>query len=695
MLDRRGFIKFVGGAVVGTLASPVIWKTLDDISIWTQNWPWIPKLEKGNGLNSWVRTTSKLCPSATGMRIRLVGGRPVRALGDSEHPLSRGGISALAGAEVQLRHSPARLRQPLKRKSDGSHVAIPWHEAEALLASALGTAREKGGMFCLSGDENGSMNELLSALTRKTGSTDFYLMPSEAHYASAAWRLVGGKGRIGYDFAQSDCVLAVGAEVLESWGPVVGNRRAWGNARAFGEKASMRLAYAGPVQNNTASGADLWLPLRPGTEPVLLLGMIRAFSQASLFSTSVPDDLAALAALWTPARVAEHAGIPETRLAALTKMVLEAKAPLVIVGAEPGKHCSTASMLLGIALNALLGRINTDGGLRALPVAEPVFPSAMKYDEMMAQDFTAAAQQVAAGKKTAPSLVLVYEANPVYAMPFEAGVGTLLEKAGFSVSFSCFFDETARRCDLVLPTAMGLERFDDVVTPYGVGEALYALCRPVAEPLYEARVAGDVLLNGAERAGLALGFKSYVNALEAKARAQGVEWSRLLKEGCVTTRSTVPSQTLHFPGEIVAAAVKAIPRKPAGQNLAVAVVDKRAFGTPDTGIPPFCTKLVTDAELVGYDLAARMNRKTAERLALEEGQHVFLVSGKTRIPARVQLFEGVVMDTVALAAGFGHENFDAFSDGKGSNVYSLFGTALEPGTSLAVWNCSDVKIVKA
>ena len=33
MLDRRGFLEFIGGAAVGTLATPVVWKGLDDISI--------------------------------------------------------------------------------------------------------------------------------------------------------------------------------------------------------------------------------------------------------------------------------------------------------------------------------------------------------------------------------------------------------------------------------------------------------------------------------------------------------------------------------------------------------------------------------------------------------------------------------------------------------------------------------------
>ena len=50
-LDRRSFISLVTGGVVGSLFTPVVWKTLDDVSIWTQNWPWIPTLNNGTELS--------------------------------------------------------------------------------------------------------------------------------------------------------------------------------------------------------------------------------------------------------------------------------------------------------------------------------------------------------------------------------------------------------------------------------------------------------------------------------------------------------------------------------------------------------------------------------------------------------------------------------------------------------------------
>ena len=694
MLDRRGFLKFVGGAAVGTLATPVVWKGLDDLSIWTQNWPWIPRLEKGNNLNTYIRTTSKLCPSASGMRVRLVNGRPVRVLGDRFNPLSRGGVSALASAEVQLRYSPARLKRPLRKTADGTYVAISWHEAETWLRAELAKAAKTGGLLCLSGDENGTMNELLSALTVATGSSDFYLMPGEAQTTAAAWKSLGGKGRVGYDFERSDYVLAVGAGVLENWGPVVANRRAWGKARPQDGEPTMRLAYAGPVQNNTAAGADWWLPIRPGTEMVFLLGIVQLLFAQGYPSAGV-ESFAQLAAPWTPEKVAEVSGLAPERLQQVVKQLRAAKAPLIIVGTDLAQGGEATPVMLGIALNTLLGRINKDGGLRILPVAEPVFAKAMSYGDMMAQDFTAAVRAVAEKKRPAPSMVMIYEANPVYAMPGDAGVKTLLDGAGFSVSFSCFFDETAKQCDLILPAAMGLERYDDVFTPFGFGETFYSLCRPVAKPLYEARVASDVLLDMARLIGLDLGYGSFVEALEARAARLGLDWSSLMEGTCFTNRVTLPLESLIFPTDLIAEALKARVTPPAKDTVAAATFTKLAFGTADSAIPPFATKLITDAELTAGELSASMNGATIRSLGLREGMKVRLVAGEVSLPARIRAFEGVAMNTVALATGFGHTDFDAFNNGKGANVMDLFTTVEEPGTGLAVWRCPDVKIVKA
>ena len=211
-MNRRGFLKFAAGGTMGLVASPIIWNTLYDAVYWSQNWGWIPRVPRGD--STYMRTISKLCPSGTGIRVRLVDGQPVRALSDPDNPLSRGALTALAAAETQLMVSPARLKEPLRRTPDGALVAISWEEAEKLLREKL--AEAGGSTACISGDPTSTVNELLSSLVESRGSADFYFMPDDEQAALAAWSAMGGMGRLGYDVDNSDFILAIGANMLES-----------------------------------------------------------------------------------------------------------------------------------------------------------------------------------------------------------------------------------------------------------------------------------------------------------------------------------------------------------------------------------------------------------------------------------------------------------------------------------------------
>ena len=698
MLDRRGFLKFIGGAAVGTLATPVIWKGLDDVSIWSQNWSWIPSLEYGNHENTFVRTTSKMCPSAVGTRIRLVGGRPVRVLGDPESPLSRGGVSSLAVTEVQMRYSPARLKRPLLKSADGGFREISWEKAEAILAQKLAAAKgQQEGVVCVSGDENGSMNELFSGFTAQMGSDRFFLMPSDAVSTAQAWQNMGGEGRLGFDFANSDYVLAIGANVLETWGTVVCNRRAWGDAHPTGKPATMRLAYAGSVQGNTATGADMWLPILPGTETYLLLGIAHQLLKAGkVAAVDELDAFKAAAAPWNKEKTCEATGLTAAMFDAFMKDLMQAKAPVVLVGSDTDQSLGTLPAMLGIAVNVLMGRLNRDGGVRCVPTTKPVVAGGLDYNAMMSRDLLGYAASVAAGSTPDIGVLMFYEANPVYALP--KALDAVFTKSAFSVSFSCFLDETAQRCDLVLPNALGLERYDDVAYPFGYGKLIYTLVTPVAEPLFQARPAGEVLIGLSEKLGLKLGVTDVVDMLRAKAVVTGADWA-VLSGGDAFVSDAVLSHAgkLSFglaPG-FTATLAKA-PEKAASRQLSVAYVNKLALGTAETAIPPFNTKLIDREELEKNVLVAAVNGATLKKLGLYEGNMVTLTGKSAVLRARLRVFEGVTNDTVALTMGFGHTAFGEFNDGKGMNVMTLVAPVAEPGkTGLGPWCGTIVNVAKA
>src|SRR5262249_44799489 len=72
-------------------------------------------------------------------------------------------------------------------------------------------------------------------------------------------------------------------------------------------------------------------------------------------------------------------------------------------------------------------------------------------------------------------VLLVHDANPVYALPKAGGFAERMKKVPFKVSTSMYLDETASLCDLLLPQHHALERWDDAAPRAGV----HGLMQPV------------------------------------------------------------------------------------------------------------------------------------------------------------------------------------------------------------------------
>ncbi len=684
---RRAILKFIGGAVVGVVATPIIWKGIDDTAIWSQNWPWIPKNMDGETI--FAPAISKLCPSNQGLLVQLTGGRPVRTHGNPGHPLSLGGLSALAAAEVQLLYSPARVKRPMRRNADGSYAAISWDEAMKALVEGLRGGLGQNRLACVTGDECGTISEFFSAFTVACGSAGrFFAMPGEAQAGARAWELSGGSGQIGYDIEKADYILALGANVLESWGTAIRNRRIFAAQRPHGEAPALGLAYAGPVQNNTASVADVWLPIKPGTEAAVALGLANLLI-AQGASADAPGfaEFKALAASFTPDMVKAVTGLEPQRLEAVAKALAGAKRPLVIAGSSCDQGGGTAPILAGLALNALLGGLR--GGIVGdLPIAGPVVARALSRTDVYKNDLAAFAAGLAKGE-AAPAALVVYEANPVYGLPRGKAFAKALETVPFKVAFTSFFDETAACCNLVLPIPMGLERADDADTPYGCGTVVYTQSAPVVKPLVDARPADAVLIAAAKELNIDLGLASLADAMAAKAAAYGAK----MKPGqAYKGASGEAPYSLRLRPDVIAAALKQ--PAPAGK-LGLALVERLSMGTANSGIPPFNTKTIRHNELSGEMACVMVNGATAADLKVGEGDRVNVYSGDASITALVSLSETVASGAAAVLLGLGHTALDEFSRDKGANVMDIIPAEAEPASGLFAWSRARVDIVKA
>ena len=656
-LNRRAFIQFAVGGGIGSMFTPMLWKLTDDVSIWTQNWHWIPRVP--GGAQESVPALSKLLPSGSAIQVCTVGGKPYATKGDPDSPLSGGGIDALSAAAVPLMRSPTRVAGPMKKSGEG-YEALTWEDATILLTEQLKAAGSS--VAAISGDETGTANDVLSAFVAGLGG-DYYMMPSAQTAAAKAYnQMMGGSGQVGYDLDGADLVLAAGADILESWGPTVAYSRAFRDSHPINEKATATYVYAGPVQNRTAAVSDKWVPVKADAMADFLLGVAYNLitSGKSISSGGFGALKGLLASKYTPDKVAAATGLSKDDIKGVADMLAEANSPVVV--ADYG--LSPAVAAAGIVVNLLLGAENS--GLVALRDVEPAVDGALTRVERMEKDLVADL----AGGKYAPKVSLIFEANPYFALPQAGQMAEALGKAGFTVAFSTFMDETAAQADLVLPNAFCLERFDDVVNPFGIGTAMHVTGAPVAKPAVDAKSIPDFLLELAENMGSGLGFDSFEEVIGAKDELAGSGPSREY------------ILDLDMPVDAFAAAK-------GGGTVALAAELLLNAGTPTLACPPHNAATIPATVIKGSDMFVHMNMSTAQGLGLAEGDMVKLTAAGGEVKAMVHVTETVASNTVAGFLGFGHTAWDEFSKGKGDNLLKVL-----PHSAGSGWAGAAVDIAK-
>ena len=226
-LDRRSFLSFVIGGAAGTALTPLPWKLTDDLSIWTQMWPWTPV--PPDGAYTYANSTCTLCPGGCGIQVRLVERRAVKIEGMAGHPVNDGGICPLGLSGLQMLYGPSRIEGPLKRageRGSGRWTPISWEEAIAEVAEKLGATCAAHGrpqaVAAINGAGRGTFSALVERFMTVYGSPNL-MRPASAvdAYEMALYRMHGQQAMVGYDLEKADYVLSFGSGLVEGWGSPV------------------------------------------------------------------------------------------------------------------------------------------------------------------------------------------------------------------------------------------------------------------------------------------------------------------------------------------------------------------------------------------------------------------------------------------------------------------------------------------
>ncbi len=528
-----------------------------------------------------VPSVCLLCPSGCGVLARVADGRVVKLEGNPMHPINQGALCPKGQAAPELLYNPDRLGVPLRQageRGSGQWEPITWDEAIQTVAQKLASLRDAGQpeqAAFLYGETRGQMRPLIERFMQVIGSPNAISHDSLNIEAAklANYYTQGVYDLPAYDLENSHYVLSFGANLLEAGRTP--QRMIIGYAfLRRGRTDRGKVVIIDPRQGISGAKADEWVPIVPGTDGALALGLANVIIRSGLvdsdfihnYSFGFEDfkDEAGkqhkgfknfVLENYDPARVEQITGVPTTTI---SRLAGEFAGNLPAVAILPGKggllNGSVNGLYAAMAihmLNALVGSIDRPGGVltqRYFPCTDwPDLPSdpvaekgrsAERLDgagtrfPLARHAYQAVADRILEGYPL--EALFLYDANPVYEAPGGMRFVDAFRKVPFIVSFASFIDESAQYADLILPEPTFLERWQDDAIE-GVGYPGVGLRQPVIEPLYDTMNSGDFLLRVAQSLGNpiagAFPWTGFEELLQDRLQNIGTDWETLKELG--------------------------------------------------------------------------------------------------------------------------------------------------------------------
>ena len=466
-------------------------------------------------------TYCRICEAACGLIAELgPDGRPTRLRPDPDHPSSRGFACKKGIRFLDVANHPDRLLHPQRRRAYGRLERVSWRDAIADVSSRLRAIRERHGndSVALYYGNPTAFSALgtvaMFGFSRALGTRNVFSAASQdCNNKFAAAEILHGSPGIHPvpDLEHAELALFLGTNPAVSLSSFV---HLPGGTRVLDDlvKRGGHVVWVDPRRTESARRWGEHLPIRPGTDAVLLLALLHCFRHVPRSDPRVEglDRLLDFAAAWPPERAAAVTGIPAERIVALAERIRRARGTTIhlSVGVNMGGF-GTLSAVLAQALAYVSGNLDSAGGLlftraamsgaralQQLGVATRTAKTRIGGLPSMMDTLSAAvlADEILTPGDGQIRALIVLAGDPLVSIPGEARLREALRSLDLLVSIDLFENETGRLAHTLLPAASWLERWDAAVNtlPLQSGTLLQA-ARPVMPPPGEARTDGRIL----------------------------------------------------------------------------------------------------------------------------------------------------------------------------------------------------------
>ena len=505
--------------------------------------------------------------------ITVENGVVTKVRPDPDGPLNHGRACVKGMSIIEQMYHPDRLIHPMRRigpRGSGKWRRISWDEAYDEMAARLGGLMREHGPECVS-LISGTGRHHLSQFWRFANVLGTPNATSSGALICLGPRKNAGELSTGH-FAGVDYYGSVRPGGILVWGANPAISGADGEL-SFHMKDAVRegipLIVVDPKPNELTAAARLWLPLRPGTDGALALGILNTLISEELYDREFVDNythgfepLRERCREYDIPRVAAVTGLPEALIYEAARLIASIKPLALEWGCAIEQSVNAVQTCRAIfMIPALTGNYDVPGGfvesMEIAPTADILLDRLSP--EMIKKcisggyplcDGTASPKLFAhpwltldAMKTGEPYKIraLISSANnTLISVPDARHTWECLNALEYFVYMDFFMTPTAELADLVLPAALWPE-VDSIFCMPEFGDVA-ALCMQKAAQVGECTADEEVFLELSRRMGLDYGAKSQREILDreildelARRRPQyaGIDFDEFKKLGWI------------------------------------------------------------------------------------------------------------------------------------------------------------------
>lgn len=673
------------------------------------------------------KTECFICNSGCDAVAYVKNRKVMKVEGDLSSPVTKGTLCAKGLASKFILYHPGRLKHPMIRvgnRGDGKWKRISWDEALGTIVERFREVEKKYGKQSIA-LATGTSRGWIRFFKRFANAFGYQMTgPGTAQCAlprqTSSLFVIGSYAMECPDYDHTRCMLVWGANPPATW-PV----KALGMMAAKARGA--KLIVVDPVFTETASKADLWLQLRPGTDAALALSMLNVVINERLYDQDFVDkycvgfeELKKRVQRYSPKKVAEITWVPEEQIIEASEKYATTRPASVTQAVAIDQNADTISTSRAIAmLSAIIGNIDVPGGnipLMPTGILRTTDPEhtlrnrlskeshkkrlgSKEYPFLASEQCT---QNPTAHNATLWKAILTDKPYPIRAL-FCQGSNMLVcyantgmvRKALLSLDFfvvvDLFMTPTAELADVVLPAASWLER-EAVTYSHQVSYRHVHLQQKVAE-IGECWTDIKILNELASRLGFGkLMFNSDEDYFDFLLKGRGITFEEFRRLGILSVPYTYRKYEKEgfktrsgkvelYSGRLEELGFDPLPnyREPAESPISTPELAKEYNLILTTGgrEPVFRHSELRNIPIlreITPELCMKIHPKKAEELGIKDGDLVTVKSPRGSMEAKAYLTEGIDPRVVQVPSHWpGKSNVNLITDNE--NCAPMVGSA--------------------